>query len=132
MPHWCSGSIIARLITLEIITILCVLFSVCISAMPSVVAQIHQIQLQGLTIKIITGPSYYPQVAPINTGTLVTWVNQDTGNNNLHTVTFVGADIYDSGIIPPNVTVSHVFSNQGVFKYFCKIHPFMTGVLTVS
>ena len=77
-----------------------------------------------------TNPKFYdPQSVSITAGTVVIWNNYD---NSLHTVTFVTAGLYDSGIILPHHSVSNLFSNQGVFNYYCKIHPFMTGQLTVS
>ena len=77
-----------------------------------------------------TNPKFYdPQSVSIKAGTVVIWNNYD---NSLHTVTFVTAGLYDSGIILPQHSVSNLFSNQGVFNYYCKIHPYMTGQLAVS
>ena len=32
---------------------------------------------------------------------------------------------------PPTDTFAHVFNTPGTFTYFCKVHPFMTGKVTV-
>lgn len=137
----CMEFIIVRLTTLEIITTaLCIIFSIYLFLTPSALAQIQQIQLLERTITIVFGASdpahgtfYDPQSATINTGTVVTWVNND---NSFHTVTFVTPGIFDSGIISPSGTSgnsrSHTFFNPGVFNYFCRIHPFMTGGIVVS
>jgi plastocyanin len=113
----------------------CTIFLLYLLFAPTIVAQFHQIQLQERMIDIVSGASipsngnfYKPQSISINGGTLVKWVNLD---KTFHTVTFVIAGIYDSGIISPNGIVSHTFFSQGVFNYFCRIHPFMTGVVTV-
>jgi plastocyanin len=72
---------------------------------------------------------YDPQSISINTGNSINWTNND---NTLHTVTFVIPGILDSGLIPPGNSTSNTFFKQGIFNYFCKIHPFMTGLVTVS
>ena len=73
--------------------------------------------------------SYYvPPSVKVRAGTIVTWINND---NAYHTVTFVAKGLYDSGIILPNHYVSYAFFQQGTFDYYCKIHPYMTGELTI-
>jgi len=116
---------------------LCAFFSIyLLVVMPFAVAQINYIQLQENTITIVPGASnsankkfYDPPSTSINAGTLVKWINND---NTLHTVTFATPGIYDSGIISHGASVSHSFFDQGVFDYFCRIHPFMTANITVS
>src|SRR6476620_11307659 len=104
--------------------------------MPFALAQLSYIQLQENIITIVPGASnsankifYDPPSTSINVGTLVQWINNDS---TLHTVTFATPGIYDSGIIGRGATVSHSFLAQGVFNYFCRIHPFMTANITVS
>jgi plastocyanin len=75
-------------------------------------------------------PRFYdPQFISIKAGTVVTWINND---NSLHTVTFVTAGLFDSGNILPGQTASNSFPKPGVFSYYCKLHPYMTGQVTVS
>jgi plastocyanin len=88
------------------------------------------------TISIVLGSSsplnprfYDPQFVSIKAGTVVTWINND---NSLHTVTFVTPGIFDSGNITAGQIVSNLFSDRGVFNYYCKLHPYMTGQVTVS
>jgi plastocyanin len=71
---------------------------------------------------------YDPQSVNVKAGTSVTWINND---NAYHTVTFVTKDLYDSGIILPRHFVSNLFFQLGTFDYYCKIHPYMTGQLTI-
>jgi plastocyanin len=61
-------------------------------------------------------------------GTKVTWINHD---DMLHTVADEGkrfkSDPLDSG-----ETFSHVFDKPGTYKYFCSLHPHMTGTIVVQ
>jgi plastocyanin len=40
--------------------------------------------------------------------------------------------IFDSGSFKPGQTWAHTFANPGTFTYFCTIHPWMDGVVTVQ
>ena len=64
----------------------------------------------------------------------VRWENADTA---AHTVTSgtpeTGADgIFDSGLFPPGQTFQYQFTEVGEYEYFCLVHPWMTGVVTVT
>jgi predicted secreted protein with PEFG-CTERM motif len=64
----------------------------------------------------------------------VIWKNADT---ELHTVTSgtvdEGADgIFDSKLIPRGDSFSYQFTEVGDFHYYCLVHPWMTGVVTVT
>jgi plastocyanin len=72
---------------------------------------------------------YDPPLASVPMGTKVNWTNNDV---SFHTVTFVTKGIFDSGIIPPGNSTSNTFSKQGIFNYFCKIHPYMIGELRIG
>jgi plastocyanin len=64
-------------------------------------------------------------VAP---GTTVVWVNEGA---HPHTVTaFDGS--FDSGVLMPGDAFVVTFGGSGTLWYFCEIHPFMTGSVTVS
>ena len=64
-------------------------------------------------------------VAP---GTTVVWVNRGA---HPHTVTaFDGS--FDSGVLMPGEAFALTFGGSGTVWYFCEIHPFMTGGVTVS
>lgn len=76
---------------------------------------------------------YKPFEAKVKTGSKVTWKNDDKA---AHTVTS-GKDAtadgtFDSGMIAPGKTFSYAFSKAGKFDYYCMVHPWMTGKVTVS
>lgn len=88
---------------------------------------------------------YEPPVISIQDGDIVTWVNNDREG---HTITsgkgsgrfgWMGGDkfgepdgYFDSGRILPGESWSHTFSEEGLFDYFCVIHPWMEGVVFVG
>lgn len=80
---------------------------------------------------------YVPPEITISSGTTVTWTNDDA---TIHTVTEgspqaggAGATpAFDSSIIAPGATWEHTFDTTGEFDYYCSLHPFMTGKVTVS
>ena len=77
---------------------------------------------------------YVPVHAEVNAGTKIIWTNDDIAS---HTVTSgvpggdVGA-VFDSGIMPPGATFEWTFDESGEQDYFCILHPWMTGSVSVS
>jgi plastocyanin len=39
-------------------------------------------------------------------------------------------DVFDSGILQPGASFSHLFSTTGPFDYFCSVHPSMVGKIS--
>lgn len=60
-----------------------------------------------------------------NNDTVAHTVVSDTGYSNKQTGKF------ESGLIEPNGTYEHVFSDVGAYQYHCDIHPWMTGTVEV-
>jgi plastocyanin len=77
----------------------------------------------------IAGFAFKPATLTIKVGTKVTWTNTDS---TAHTVTFDDSSITGSGNIPTGATFDNTFSAAGTFTYHCRIHPAMTGTITVS
>lgn len=81
-----------------------------------------------------TNECYIPYETKIVNGSKVTWSNDDYV---AHTITSgsskEGPDgIFDSGLFTSGRTFSHVFEKEGKFDYFCMIHPWMKGIITVE
>jgi len=79
---------------------------------------------------------YDPERITIHTEDKVTWSNTDTTE---HTVTSgspkSGSDgKFDSGLIKSEETFSFVFDGfeSGTYKYYCIVHPWMTGMIIVQ
>lgn len=64
---------------------------------------------------------------------IVRWENADTA---AHTVTsgVPGAldDVFDSGLFGPGKGFQYQFTEVGDYEYFCLVHPWMTGIVTVT
>jgi len=84
---------------------------------------------QNVTVEI--EDNYFEEAdITVPVGTTVTWVQ--TGNNSHTTTSYDG--LWDSGLLPggSGESFSYTFYEPGTFAYFCHIHPFMMGSVTVS
>jgi plastocyanin len=81
-----------------------------------------------------TNACYIPFNVSISTGEEITWSNDDTA---AHTVTSGspadGPDgNFDSGLFMAGGTFSTTLDESGEYPYFCMVHPWMTGNITVN
>ncbi|MGI9565458.1 MAG: PEFG-CTERM sorting domain-containing protein [Nitrosopumilus sp.] len=81
-----------------------------------------------------TDACYTPSSVSVGVGETVTWSNDDTA---AHTVTSGSAadgvdGIFDSSLFAAGTTFSHTFEEEGTFDYFCMVHPWMVGAVTVG
>ena len=77
---------------------------------------------------------YNPPGISIPVKSKVTWTNDD---ESFHTVTsgnaLTGPDrIFDSGILSPKVSWSYTFNVPREYDYYCTVHPFMKGLVSVA
>ncbi len=72
--------------------------------------------------------TFAPGQISVQVGTTVTWTNKDA---TIHTVSAVNG-AFDSGSVNEKKTFQFTALQAGVFTYFCRIHPFMKGTLTVT
>jgi plastocyanin len=74
--------------------------------------------------------AFLPRDVQVPVGGTVTWQNAD---DVPHTATSKGdAQVFDSGALDTDDTYSFTFSKPGAYPYYCKVHPHMTGVITVK
>jgi len=81
-----------------------------------------------------TNECYIPHMVTIDVGGEVMWNNID---GMAHTVTAGTpaeglSEHFDSSLVAPGAMFSHEFTEAGTFDYFCMVHPWMTGIVTVS
>ncbi len=81
-----------------------------------------------------TNECYIPADVTINAGDTVEWTNSDTA---AHTVTGgTPADgpsgVFDSSLVMANASYSFTFDDAGTYDYFCMVHPWMVGIVTVN
>ena len=71
--------------------------------------------------------SFTPAMAAVPVGTTVTWTNHDDIPHNV-----VGAEQkFKSPVLDTDEMFSHTFAAAGTYKYYCSIHPRMTGEVVV-
>ena len=83
---------------------------------------------------------FEPYIVNILVGDTVTWTNNDDAihvvvsgaPNNESFNDFEDGEIFDSGFLKSNETFSHTFVEEGIFGYFCTLHPWMNGFVTVG
>jgi plastocyanin len=82
-----------------------------------------------ITVKI-ENFAFIPKEMGITVGTTVTWQNAD---DVPHTATSKDdPQVFDSGPLDTDDKFSFTFSKPGRYAYYCKVHPHMTGVITVK
>jgi plastocyanin len=77
---------------------------------------------------------FLPADITVNAGDTVEWINIDTA---AHTVTAgspadVQVEIFDSSLLMGGGTWSFTFDEAGSYDYFCMVHPWMTGSVSVN
>ena len=83
----------------------------------------------------VTGVGFY---IPLNLeamrGTTVTWQNEDNIGHVIQSQDGHGniIPIFSSAILKTGDTFHYKFDKPGVYYYFCTIHPWRTGVVTIS
>ncbi len=96
------------------------------------------------TVDIPTGTSvpgceesnvcYSPADIIINAGDTVEWINVDTA---AHTVTGGSpadgpSGVFDSSLVMVDAVYAFTFDDAGNYDYFCMVHPWMVGSVTVN
>ena len=81
-----------------------------------------------------TNECYIPADVTVDVGGDVTWTNDDTA---AHTVTSGTAEggpdgHFDSSLFMAGNSFTVTFEEEGVFDYFCMVHPWMVGTVTVA
>ena len=77
---------------------------------------------------------YLPADIIINAGDTVNWVNIDTA---AHTVTGGSpadgpSGVFDSSLVMANAEFAFTFNDSGNYDYFCMVHPWMVGTVSVN
>jgi amicyanin len=71
--------------------------------------------------------TFAPQELRVKAGTKVTWTNED---DIPHTVVSPGQ--LRSQPLDTDQSFSFTFTKPGTYKYFCSLHPHMTGTIVVE
>jgi amicyanin len=71
--------------------------------------------------------TFGPQELRVKAGTTVAWTNED---DIPHTV--VSPNNFRSKVLDSDGRYSFTFTTPGTYKYFCSLHPHMTGTIVVE
>jgi len=76
---------------------------------------------------VVDNFSFAPPTTTVPVGTTVTWTNRDDIPHNV-----VSAEQkFKSRVLDTDQMFSHTFDVAGTYKYYCSIHPRMTGQIVV-
>jgi 3',5'-cyclic-AMP phosphodiesterase len=77
---------------------------------------------------VVDNFSFAPTMARVAAGSTITWTNRDDVPHNI-----VSTDHkFKSPVLDTDEQFSHTFNAPGNYKYFCSIHPKMTGQVIVE
>lgn len=86
-----------------------------------------QAQAQAAAAVVIDNFTFNPPELKVKVGDTVTWTNHD---DIPHTV--VSAGKFRSKTLDSEDSFSFTFASAGDYKYFCSLHPHMTGMIKVE
>jgi 3',5'-cyclic-AMP phosphodiesterase len=72
--------------------------------------------------------SFTPATASVPVGTTITWTNRD----DVPHVVVSTEQKFKSPVLDTDGQFSHRFGAPGAYKYFCALHPKMTGRIVVG
>ncbi len=96
---------------------------------------------QGDWTTMLSDNCYKPSTINVPVGSTITWVNNDTAS---HTVTYAsnpldastwdldGKILAGMRLIAPNQSFTWTFEKEGVYPYFCVVHPWEIGRVIVE
>jgi plastocyanin len=73
--------------------------------------------------------TFTPQTVTVKAGTTVIWTNKD---DIPHGIAATGNAFAKSKALDTDNSYSFTFTTPGTYKYFCYIHPHMTGTIVVE
>jgi plastocyanin len=73
--------------------------------------------------------TFTPGTVTVKAGTTVTWTNKD---DIPHGIAATGNTFARSKAMDTDGTYSFTFTTPGTYKYFCYMHPHMTGTIVVE
>ncbi len=83
------------------------------------------------------GQFYHPGNDDTSVGSMMNWVNDDSSPHSITSGIIQNNSpapngVLDSGLINSGESFRYVFDRAGEYPYYCTIHPWMTGKVTVS
>lgn len=77
---------------------------------------------------------FIPLNAQTSRGTTVVWINDDAVPHTIQSQDEQGnvIGLFNSGILNTGDRFAHTFDESGVYNYFCTLHPWRVGLVTVT
>ena len=76
---------------------------------------------------------YVPSLILTKKGDSVTWVNEDSAFHSVTSGLYDSpTELFDSGHLDPFESFTFTFDEVGDYDYFCTLHPWMEGLVTVE
>lgn len=72
--------------------------------------------------------NYHPRDVSVPSGATVTWINYDS---QPHTATEIDSEAWDTEVLSQDEFKAITFATPGEYGYYCTLHPYMRGHLTV-
>ena len=81
-----------------------------------------------------TNECYIPASVTVNVGDTLVWSNDDTAAHTVTSGTPTGGPdgAFDSGLLMVGSTFELVADTPGYYPYFCMVHPWMVGDITIN
>jgi len=77
---------------------------------------------------VVDNFSFAPATTAVSVGTTITWTNHDDVPHNVVST----ERKFASPVLDTDEQFSHTFDAAGTYKYYCSIHPKMTGQVVVA
>jgi len=76
---------------------------------------------------------YIPLNLEVTKGTTVVWLNDDVVGHTIQSQDGEGnvIGLFNSDVLQTGERFPHTFEAEGVYNYFCTLHPWRVGVITV-
>jgi plastocyanin len=104
-----------------------------VSAASSAFAKIVTCPQTPAKAVVISNFLFQPDGVTVTVNDIVQWTNNDSTPHTVTSGTPLNADgKFDSGNLAPGAAVCVQFLSAGMYQYFCNIHTFMTGSVTVQ
>ena len=76
---------------------------------------------------------YIPSKITIKPGETVYWQNQDAAFHSVTSGFYDDPDgLFDSELLDPEDLFSYKFTEEGIYDYYCTLHPWMKGAVLVE
>ena len=76
---------------------------------------------------------YIPSKITIKPGETVYWQNQDAAFHSVTSGLYDDPDgLFDSELLDPEDIFSYKFTEEGIYDYYCTLHPWMKGAVLVE